>query len=66
MLSTDEAAKYLGYGKSTLDKLRCKGGGPRYIAHGRRVTYDPDDLDEWINARKRSTTSEEAHNARAA
>ncbi len=58
MLSTAEAAHYLGYGKSTLDKLRLEGGGPKFISHGRRVTYDPADLDEWANARKRNSTSD--------
>ena len=61
MLSTAEAAEYLGYGKSTLDKLRLEGGGPRFISHGRRVTYDPADLDEWAGARKRTSTSDAEH-----
>ena len=58
MLSTAEAAKYLGYGKSTLDKLRIEGGGPKYIQHGRRVTYDPEDLEAWAAARKCVSTSD--------
>ncbi len=58
MLSTPEAASYLGLGKSTLDKLRLTSGGPRYVSYGRRVAYDPADLDEWLNAGKRSSTSE--------
>ncbi len=61
MLSTNEAASYLGLGKSTLDKLRLVGGGPRFITCGRRVNYDPDDLDAFLNERKRSSTSEPLH-----
>jgi hypothetical protein len=58
MLSTSEAATYLGLGKSTLDKFRLTGDGPRFITCGRRVVYDPEDLDAFANARKRSSTSE--------
>lgn len=57
-LSTPEAASYLGLGKSTLDKLRLIGGGPKFITLGRRVVYDATDLDAWTDARKRSSTSE--------
>ncbi len=47
-LDTVEAAEYLGLGKSTLDKLRVTGGGPAFIKIGKRVVYDPADLDAWI------------------
>ncbi len=57
-LSTLEAAAYVGLGKSTLDKFRLTGGGPKFITLGRRVVYDPDDLDAWTEVRKRSSTSE--------
>lgn len=58
MLSTYEAAKYLGLGKSTLDKLRLSGDGPVFIKVGRRVIYDPADLDVWSKRHKRSSTSQ--------
>ncbi|MFC6486942.1 helix-turn-helix transcriptional regulator [Nitratireductor sp. GCM10026969] len=46
-----EAATYLGLSKSTLDKLRCFGGGPRYFKLGRAVVYSTDDLDAWMSDR---------------
>jgi len=58
MLSTSGAAEYLGVGKSTLDKWRLIGGGPKFCTLGRRVVYDPLDLDAYANARKRTSTSE--------
>jgi len=58
MLSTPEAASYLGLGKSTLDKLRLRGGGPKFITLGRRVVYDAADLQAWVESRKRTSTSE--------
>jgi excisionase family DNA binding protein len=60
-MRTPEASKYLGLSKSTLDKLRCFGGGPRYIKTGRRVLYDQRDLDSFLESHKRSSTSEYPH-----
>jgi predicted DNA-binding transcriptional regulator AlpA len=57
-LSTYEAAEYLGLGKSTLDKLRVTGGGPIFIKIGKRIVYDPADLDSWFDRHRRSSTSQ--------
>lgn len=57
-LDTSQAAEYLGLGKSTLDKLRVVGGGPAFIKIGKRVVYDPADLDAWFASHKRASTSE--------
>ncbi|WP_332699804.1 helix-turn-helix transcriptional regulator [Bosea sp. (in: a-proteobacteria)] len=43
-----EAADYVGLSKSTLDKLRCYGTGPRYFKLGRAVVYSTVDLDAWV------------------
>jgi predicted DNA-binding transcriptional regulator AlpA len=52
------AAKHLGIGVGTLNKLRTYGGGPRYAKLGHTVVYDPADLDAWVTERKVHTTSE--------
>jgi predicted DNA-binding transcriptional regulator AlpA len=57
-LRTAEAAAYLGLSKSTLDKLRVTGQGPRYAKLGRICVYDLVDLDAFREARKRLSTSE--------
>jgi excisionase family DNA binding protein len=57
-LNTPQAAEYLGLGKSTLDKLRVAGGGPAFIKIGKRVVYDPADLDAWFAAHRRTSFSE--------
>jgi predicted DNA-binding transcriptional regulator AlpA len=49
-LNTKQAGTYIGIGKSTLDKLRCTGGGPAYIQIGRRVLYEPAELDRWVKS----------------
>ena len=60
MLRTTEAAEYTSLAKSTLEKLRVSGGGCPYIRVGRVVVYDPDDLDEWLAAHRRKSTSDTA------
>lgn len=60
-LRTPAAAAYTGYSPLTLEKLRVTGGGPPYSRpHGRRaVLYDVRDLDRWVRAGRRRSTSDE-------
>ena len=60
LLNAREAALCLGLSVSTLAKLRLTGEGPRYVRLGRRVLYDPADLDAWVASRKRYSTSDAA------
>ena len=64
MLRTPEAATYCGSSASTFEKLRLFGGGPPFVKLGRRVVYDPADLDAWLAANRRRSTSDpgDAHN----
>lgn len=62
-LNVDGAATYTGLSVSTLNKLRVFGGGPLFLKLGRRVIYDVADLDAWLAARRRRSTSD---NGRAA
>ena len=59
-LRTKDAAAYIGLSKSTLEKFRVTATGPVYAALGRVVVYDVDDLDDYVEARKRRSTSEPA------
>jgi predicted DNA-binding transcriptional regulator AlpA len=53
LLNVREAAARLGLSKSTLDKMRCAGKGPRYVkSTDKAVRYDPADLDAWVAARR--------------
>ena len=65
-LATAEAAVYCGSTKSTFEKLRVYGGGPAFIKMGSRVVYDVADLDAWLSARRRLSTSDGGGNANAA
>jgi excisionase family DNA binding protein len=60
LLTVAEAATYLSLSASTLNKLRVSGGGPRYVKIGGKVLYDERDLDQWIEAHKRNSTSDQA------
>lgn len=58
-LRTPAAADYVGLSASTLEKLRLRGDGPVYSKAGRKIcVYDISDLDAWLNARRRASTSE--------
>lgn len=59
-LRTHEAAEYLGLSRSTMEKMRLRGNGPRYAKLSRLVVYALPDLDSWISAHKRLSTIEES------
>ena len=66
LFRTREAARYCGFAKSTLEKLRCTGGGARFIRRGKAVYYDVQDLDEWLSSLPRFNSTSEADAAGAA
>ena len=57
-LSAPETAKYLGISTSTLSKLRVFAGGPPFLKFGRRVVYDPRDLNDRAAQRSRISFSD--------
>jgi predicted DNA-binding transcriptional regulator AlpA len=59
-LRTPEAAHYCGLSASLLNRLRMTGGGPAYSKISSIVSYDPDDLDAWLHAHRRTSTAEGA------
>ncbi|MES2905494.1 MAG: helix-turn-helix domain-containing protein [Pseudomonadota bacterium] len=65
-MRTKQAAAYCKLSQSTLAKLRLYGGGPPYSKAGRLVVYDIQDIDQWLDSRKRSSTSAPAYSAHQA
>jgi predicted DNA-binding transcriptional regulator AlpA len=65
VLRTPDAARYLGLTGSTLEKMRLVGSGPRFVRLGTRaVGYAIGDLDAFIEAGQRTSTSDPgAHTA---
>lgn len=56
-IRTQDAARYLGISKSTLEKYRSHGGGPTYKKIGKICVYAIDDLDRWLELKSKSSTS---------
>jgi hypothetical protein len=44
-------ARGLHVAGTTLNKLRCVGGGPRFFRFGRKVAYSEQSLLEWLSGR---------------
>lgn len=62
LLTEIEAAKTLGFSVRTLQKWRSHGTGPRFVSVSpRAVRYRPCDLDQWIQGRLRTSTSDTGH-----
>lgn len=56
-------AEYIKKSEGRLAKLRHFGGGPPFAKFGRSVLYDLDDVDRWLESRKRRSTSETGRSA---
>lgn len=61
-----DAAAHLGLSKSTLDKMRHYGTGPRYYKLGHAVIYKIADLDAWVAERAATSTWQAANDNRPA
>jgi excisionase family DNA binding protein len=59
LLTGRDAASFLSLSLRTLERLRVSGGGPLFVKCGRSVRYRQSDLDSWIEAHQRHSTSEE-------
>lgn len=53
-----EAAKYVRKSPRALQRLRQEGTGPKFYRAGGRVLYTAEDLDAWVRANARMSTSE--------
>ena len=52
------AAAYLRGSERTLEAWRYRGGGPAYFRCGRKILYKLEDLDAFILAGRRTSTSD--------
>jgi hypothetical protein len=53
-----EAAVYCGVFEHSLEKRRVSGRGPIFLKLGRAIVYDSADLDAWLVAARRRSTSD--------
>lgn len=59
LADTRETAKYLRRSPCTLERWRCRGGGPPYFVQGPKlVVYDLEAVDAWLDANRRTSTSQ--------
>ncbi len=58
-LDAKNASLYLGLKEKTLAMMRGNGTGPKFIKRG-RIFYYKDDLDTWLNAKGRLTSTAQA------
>jgi predicted DNA-binding transcriptional regulator AlpA len=58
LLDTRQAAAALTLSKSTLEKMRVYGNGPKFYKFGSAVRYKMADLQAWASERIVSSTSD--------
>ncbi len=58
-LTTREAARYLRLRPSTLAQWRWTGDGPTYRKFGGRVVYSQQELEEFADSARRTSTSDQ-------
>ncbi len=62
-----EASKLLGFTPRALTAWRHRGGGPRFVkVSARAIRYRLSDLEAWIEARVRTSTSDPGGDGHAA
>lgn len=61
-MDTCNAATYTGLAEKTLAMMRCNGNGPKFIKRG-RIFYFQSDIDAWMNANGRMTSTAQAKHA---
>jgi predicted DNA-binding transcriptional regulator AlpA len=60
LINAKQTAQHLCITEGTLAKWRLTGEGPKFLRVGRRIAYDPRDVQTWLDARRVSSTSQEA------
>jgi predicted DNA-binding transcriptional regulator AlpA len=63
VLDTRAAADFLGISPRTLEGLRVRGGGPRFVKIGGSVRYRIASLEEYLRQQERVSTSDAGQRA---
>lgn len=53
------AGTYIGFSPRTMQAWRMQAKGPAFLKIGRSVRYRICDLDDWLEANRRNSTSQE-------
>lgn len=65
MLTSDEAAKYMGVSKSYLYKLTMRGQIPHFKPMGKMCYFKRSELEQWLQSNRVSTSTETDQQAQA-
>jgi predicted DNA-binding transcriptional regulator AlpA len=63
LLTQRDAATLLALSVRTLERLRVRGVGPRFVKAGKAVRYQQEALERWVAAQSRASTSEPSPSA---
>lgn len=58
VLTSEEAARYMGISRSHLYKLTCKGEIPHYKPMGKLVYFNRVELEQWLQTNRAATSTE--------
>lgn len=64
MMRESELAELIGCSIRTLQGWRWRGGGPPFVRVGRAIRYDPQAVGAWIDAQRRTSTSDSGEGLR--
>jgi Helix-turn-helix domain len=56
--TTKQVAEYTRQSDSKYEKMRLIGDGPPFYKAGKSVLYDLNEIDDWIAAQRRESTSD--------
>ena len=56
VMTTEEAAELLGISARTLEAMRARGHGPRFIRVGRLVRYTKSDMEAYLKEKAKCTS----------
>lgn len=63
LLTTTQAAKLVNQKPRFLEARRIRGGGPKFVrVSARSIRYRIKDVEDWIESRVRSSTTQEIGN----
>lgn len=58
LLTQRDLAAYIGKSTAWCERARWAGEGPRFVKLGRHVRYRAEDVQDWLDAHVRQSTSE--------
>ena len=58
LLTQQGLSELIGVSPRTLERWRVEGSGPRFCRAGRKILYPSEDVEKWLLANRRSSTSD--------